>query len=458
MARVIISSGHTSSNPGTVVGDLREVDLARSISKKITPYLRHNGIITLSVPYDLEPDRRINWINSTGYKAALEDVFVEIHLNEGGKSGVEAWYIDGENDKSKKLAEAITQKVSEKTKLPVVGVSEQAKHPFGGIFILQEVKPIAVLLECAYIDSKEDERFLTNEQNMDFLAKSIAMGIMDFLNISFNDPKPEINSVQEKEEKKDQPSTPVMSPVITRQETPVTKPAPEPVKPAPMNAPKPFAGNSLPNMSNNRSNFPAPSANNFKANAPAFSDDDDFGMNDGFSAGGFSGYGGGNAGGANNFSGLGGGVKMSREERKEMIKKFYKKAFGKQAEKNDLNYFLNIGISEDQFLKRILESQDHQNIVDKAGKYDELKEKFDKIDAENEQNKRQLADQRQILENLNSLILKKNFALAEMQKRIQLLTERLEQMQSSSKGGGQKLNYKPKKSDRIFELLSDLLS
>src|SRR5687768_3910001 len=105
MARIIVSAGHTSMDPGMSSGDLREVDLTRKIANATIPYLRSNGLITLSVPPELDLARRIEWINATGYRETLNDIAVEIHINDGGKSGLEGWYKEEGNNKSQQLAQ-----------------------------------------------------------------------------------------------------------------------------------------------------------------------------------------------------------------------------------------------------------------------------------------------------------------------------------------------------------------
>ena len=72
MARVIISSGHSSANPGSVANGLREVDIARQIAKATLKYLRMQGVISLSVPPEMELLQRIEWINGTGYLATAK--------------------------------------------------------------------------------------------------------------------------------------------------------------------------------------------------------------------------------------------------------------------------------------------------------------------------------------------------------------------------------------------------
>jgi uncharacterized coiled-coil protein SlyX len=447
MARVIISSGHTSSDPGTVIDGLREVDIARKIAKKVTPYLRFNGVITLSVPYDLDLPKRVDWINSTGYKSANKDLLVEIHLNEGGKSGFESWFLKTANNLSQQLAAKVTEAVTALTGLTDQGSKDEKEHPFGGINLLQQVNPIPVLLECLYMDNEADKAFINDDNKLELLAKAIAKGICDFLGVKFNDPKPEIKGsgksstatipapAQKLQTQQDRPAEPRPA----AQVAPVQQPAPKPQYQAPNPVP---ISDGFDDFEDDFS-FPAP---------PRPAANNNFG----------GGFGGNNAFGGNSF---GGGFnnpaapkQMTRDERKEMINKYYKKGLGKEPNQNDLNYFLNIGISEDQLLKRILDSQEHLDMTVNAGKYGDLKKNHDELDAKLKTLEKNLADQRQVMDKLNSLLLQKNQALTEMQRRIQLLNNRIEDIQISQGAPKLQIDYKRSWFERLLEYLSKKLS
>jgi len=121
MPRVIVSSGHTSASPGSTANGLREADLAKKIARSTLKYLRQNGIISLSVPPEMELADRIKWINETGYQESTNDLALEIHINDGGKSGIEIWY-EGEGDNvSHRLADSILTATVTETKLPSQG-------------------------------------------------------------------------------------------------------------------------------------------------------------------------------------------------------------------------------------------------------------------------------------------------------------------------------------------------
>ncbi len=534
MARVIISAGHTSTDPGTVVDGLREVDFARKIAKEVTKSLRDAGIITLAVPYDLDLAKRINWINNSGYKAESNDLFIEIHINEGGKSGVEAWFLNEENKNSRSLASSITGQIAQMNNLTTQGVRDEREHPFGGISILQQTKPLGVLIECLYIDNPEDQKFLRDDNKIAQLGVSIAKGIADYLNINFkavvknsgnksnsqsnnqsvnggkqvNPVNQDKNNNQNDQNKQVKNNGGSQNQIVNgnannqnnqndRVNSGVNQnnnnknassnninnnPVDNPTNSTPntnslnsdlLDEEEEFyddfsdgdfgGGFGMNNSVSNNTNPQNANTNNSRSNN-TFSNpgSNNFGSGGGIGSGGNMGMSGSNVG-MNNFGGgsLGSGLnkpQMTRDERKDMINKYYQKAFGKEPSQNDLNYFINISISEDQFLKRILESQEHVDLVNSAKQYNELKVKYDEISAKTQTLDRNLIDQRMLMDRLNTLLAQKNAGLTQMQRKIQLLVAKLEEMQQSNSGKLTQVNYKPNFLDRIFYSLSKRLS
>jgi N-acetylmuramoyl-L-alanine amidase len=381
MPRVIISSGHTSANPGTVAGDLREVDLARKIAKATLPFLRQNGVITLSVPPELDLDQRIEWINKTGYNEEARDVTVEIHINDGGKSGIEVWYEAEGNNESQKLAQSLLSETTSQTKLPSQGTKSEYDHDLGSLAFLHETNPVSALIECGYIDNESDAKFLRDEKNIELTGKGIAIGILRYLNIEYR-------------EAPAQAASPAM-----QQQLQTVQPPPRPVSvpPQPARATIPPA----PQMDDFGDDFFGTAAG--FGNAPA--QPGTFGsafpqpVRPGQATGGFN-------------------ALPSREDRKEMIKKSYIKILGREPNQNDLNYFLNIGITEDQLLKKMIDSQEHADLVKARQEVIQTKQNFNDQQAELSSLRASVADQDKIIMQLQNSIDQKNLALSEMQRRI----------------------------------------
>ena len=46
----------------------------------------------------MDLSKRVDWINGTGYSKEMGDIAIEIHINEGGKSGFEFWHEGGASE------------------------------------------------------------------------------------------------------------------------------------------------------------------------------------------------------------------------------------------------------------------------------------------------------------------------------------------------------------------------
>lgn len=183
MPRLLISAAHTLENPGEIFGGLREADLTRNILKKTLPYLEKHNIEFQAVPLDLQLLKRIDWIRSTGYSKEQGDIFVEIHVNDGGKRGIEGWF-DGNatpDNNSQKLADTVVKGICQKTGYPNQGVKSEYEHELGSLIILNQSNVYATAIECLYIDNQEDIEILKSETKLDQLAKAIADSINDYI-------------------------------------------------------------------------------------------------------------------------------------------------------------------------------------------------------------------------------------------------------------------------------------
>ncbi|MCA9380096.1 N-acetylmuramoyl-L-alanine amidase [Candidatus Dojkabacteria bacterium] len=397
MPRAILSSGHTSADPGSKANDLVEYELSRKISRAVLPYLRQHGIITLSVPADLDLLKRIEWINKTGYDETNNDVAIEIHINEGGKSGIESWY-EGEGDSnSKKLSDILVKSITTESGLPDQGSKSEYEHEIGSIAFLHDVNSITTLVECGYIDNEADAKFLKDDKNIDKLAKGVAKGVLEYFGVPFRD-------------------LPQGSPpVVARPNPSTTTPPVNQFQQTPMPA----------------NNFQIPSYNSggmqgFDSNLPQSQP-----------TGGF----------------------MSRDDRKKMVNEMYTKILGREPTQNDLNYFLNIGISEQDLLKKMVDSQEHADLVKSRQEVIKAKEELNQHSTELLQLRASAEDQKVIIRNLHALIAQKNQAIAHMQQQLGMMQNYQNAQQSVSINNTPtetKHNYRGTFLDKLFKAFSDL--
>lgn len=366
MARVIVSAGHTNKEPGAIIDDLREVDLARTIANKVTSKLRQTGIVTLSVPPELDLNKRIEWINNTGYQEETEDICIEIHINDGGMSGLEGWYQDRGENKSQTLTTAILEEISKSTGLTNQGPKSELDHPLGTLAFVHNTKPTSSLIECLYIDNPQDQEFLRDESKLDLLVQGIVNGIMNFFNVDTQDESVAKNQPpQPAGQSTNQFSIPHASPTVPSHGPGYTPPPPihsQPYTSSPM--------------------FPAPTA----------------------------------------YPGFGGGMPgqqpqqqpQTREDKKQMIQDLYHKILGRKVSDQDLNYFLNLGLTEDQMIKRLVESQEHADMVNDSQEYKKIQPEHSQLKIENQELKGKVADQEKIIEQQNILIEQKNKSIQQI--------------------------------------------
>lgn len=380
MPRVLISAGHTNQDPGTVIDGIREVDLTRQIAQAITKELRQSNIITLAVPPNLDLANRIQWINQTGYNEESGDVCLEVHINDGNKQGIEAWFKD-QNEKSEKFTKAVVDSVVKELNWTNQGVNNEKKHPFGSLAFLDNTKPISTLVECGYLDNDKDREFLKDSSNIEKLAKALANGIKNFLNQSSN----------KQEETTTLATRPQTTPASTNtpvQTTPQPAPSPSPYTPP---SPRQMGGGF-----GSQYNYPSSSGSSFGGPRTTPSQ---------MSGGSSTGY-------------------MSREERREMIQNNYIKILGREPSQSDLNYFLNIGIVEDQLIKKMVDSQEHADLVKSRQEIIKTKEQF--INHKNELMglRAKVNDQKGIIKNLNLLLIQKNKAIQELNQKLQMSSKK----------------------------------
>ncbi|PJA29445.1 MAG: hypothetical protein CO189_02185 [candidate division Zixibacteria bacterium CG_4_9_14_3_um_filter_46_8] len=175
--RIVIDPGHCA-DPGAVgPTGLVERDVNLWISHKLRKILEKNGAKVIQTRYGFEPisiyDRP---------KIALDfdaDILISIHnnalpdgVNPFTHNGVSTYYY---HPQSKPLADAIQNRMLEKTGLPDYGVQ------YGNLALTRPSELLAVLVECAFIMIPQQEAMLRDKRFQQKCAEGIYQGICDFL-------------------------------------------------------------------------------------------------------------------------------------------------------------------------------------------------------------------------------------------------------------------------------------
>lgn len=465
MARVIVSSGHTADNPGVVAYGLREYDLARKIAKYSLKYIRQAGIISLSTPPNLDLAQRIGWINNTGYNSASNDIAIEIHINDGGRRGIEGWFEQDGNNPSQDLTVKIIDSICQDLNLPSQGALSEFQHEMGSISFIHEVEPIACIVECCYIDNAEDSLILGDENKLEQIGRAIAKGIINYfgLNIELPEFSAQAQVVQNPAVQNAQPVQ-ISQPAQTYQQTYQTQPTQysqpvqqnqivqtvqpnnimQPDQPGQYQRPivQPTPIQNTPSQQLQRyQNYQTPGSNQSQPQyqAPAQYSTPDRSMQP--AAAEKPGF-------------------LNRDQRKEMIIRNYVKILGREPNENDLNYFLNAGIREDDLIKKMVDSQEHVDLVKARQEVISAKMKMTSEQEELTELRAKVAENEVILKSLNDSITQKNEALTSINLRLRELEQKqnLAPKQEEKKlESSPKEKYKGNLSDRVFKAFSDIL-
>jgi len=410
MPRLLISAAHTTENPGAVFQDLREADLTRKLLALCLPYLDAKKIDYKAVPLDLPLIQRIEWINNSGFSEANGDIFVELHINDGGKRGVEGWYKGNTSpeNRSQRLTQTLVEYICKTTGYLNQGAKSEYEHELTSLLILNSTNPTGTCIEALYLDNPEDIAIIKDNSKMNDLAKTIVDGIEAFFKDDAVRPKPlaqqvnnpnglQNNSAQQFSQQFAQPqfnNDPTSSGAFQPNSNPSFRPQQNSAFSPPQNGQP--QGMPYTPQANSNGGF---GGNNFGSGQSAFG----------------GGFGGGNkpAAGGNN------GMLMDREQRKEMIKKTYSKILGKEILQNDLNYYLNLGSSEEELVKKLIEHADFTALVHDSAEAKELRGKMQKMEGELALVQSNLNDTKSLQTSLSQLLEQKNIMIQRLYQELQ---------------------------------------
>lgn len=167
--RINVHAGHSLKCRGAS-GYLDEVNEDRKVKNRVIELLSANG----HTVYDCTDD--VGRIPKDNLKAIVAkcnshsvDLDVSIHLNSDGGAGTEV-LIYSNGSKAKPYAERVSKNIS-----CALGIRNRGIKLRPGLYVLRKAKAPAMLVECCFVDSKNDaERW-----NVEKCAKAIVEGILD---------------------------------------------------------------------------------------------------------------------------------------------------------------------------------------------------------------------------------------------------------------------------------------
>lgn len=170
---VVLDPGHGGGQPGCVIGDLEEKDIAMSITKQLKEELEQLGfdvVLTRSTDADVDLSERASIANE-----AEGDCFVSIHCNsyeDDSVSGLECYYFRSEA--GQQLAEFIS-------KATAAGDINTREVKEGNFQVLRETVMPAVLIEVGYMTNPEELASLASQSYQQSLVHAIAEGIVEMM-------------------------------------------------------------------------------------------------------------------------------------------------------------------------------------------------------------------------------------------------------------------------------------
>ena len=185
--KVFLEVGHGGTDPGAVAGGLKEKDLTLPIAKAAQDELKRHGVdVKLSRKKD-ENDRIEEAIKECN--AYNPDAAAGIHINAGKGDGAEVYHsIYGGTGKT--MAKNILAEIVE------LGQNSRGvktkKNSSGGDYyaFIRQTKAPAVIVECAFIDTKKDIKIIDTKAEQKAMGIAIAKGILKTLGIKWKAPEP----------------------------------------------------------------------------------------------------------------------------------------------------------------------------------------------------------------------------------------------------------------------------
>lgn len=181
MPTIVVDIGHHENDSGAVANSLREVDLNVSICKYLVKDLERHGLKVVVTTGTLQA--RANKSNSIE-----ADWFISIHNNAGGGDGTEVLVYKNKFPQ-KAMAQNILDEIVSQGLNNSRGIKERPD-----LYVLKKTNCPAVLIECAFIDSK-DVQCIDDEEEREAFGKAIAKGILKTLKIDYIEEQPKTSYI-----------------------------------------------------------------------------------------------------------------------------------------------------------------------------------------------------------------------------------------------------------------------
>ena len=181
MSKVFIGVGHGGADPGAVANGIKESYANLEVAKACADVLEAHGVdVMLSRTSDITEDLTDRIRECNAFKP---DLAADIHHNAGGGDGAEVYHARN-NTYDDALAKNILDeiiKIGQNSRGLKTKLTSSGKDYFG--FIRQVTCP-SVLIECAFLDSK-DVKIIDTPEERKKMGEAIAKGFLKTLGITY---------------------------------------------------------------------------------------------------------------------------------------------------------------------------------------------------------------------------------------------------------------------------------
>ena len=189
---IVIDAGHGGEDGGTSSGGVVEKDLNLSISRDLADMLRAAGYEVLltrnedRLLYDPQSDyvgrkKQLDLAERVRIGESVENcIFISIHMNafpDPKYRGLQV-YFSANDESSKALAQSIQSSVCQHLQ---TDNKRTIKKATSRIFILNQIKKPAVLVECAFLSNPEECALIATPEYRKKLTFCIFSGICEFI-------------------------------------------------------------------------------------------------------------------------------------------------------------------------------------------------------------------------------------------------------------------------------------
>ena len=176
---LVLDAGHGLKTPGKKTmngkyGIIKELELNNKVLLFIIEYLKDYAITIYRTDdptgkTDIALLERVKRCNAYG-----PVLFISIHHNAGGGTGIEVYWHKKGTKEDEKIAKIVAPKLAASTGLKNRGVKQEA-------WTVLTCKATAILVEGGFMDTKSDYEYMCTEKGQRAYAKAIADSVIEYL-------------------------------------------------------------------------------------------------------------------------------------------------------------------------------------------------------------------------------------------------------------------------------------